>query len=81
MDSTFLIRLEKMLHKHLFNTIFISGYWLLKAEFKDIKNVVVDSQLYIYIYIYIYIYLYIILKLERIYQNIMTNCYNNESSH
>ena len=48
-----------MLHKHLFNTIFISGYWLLKAEFKDIKNVVVDSQLYIYIYIYVYIYIYI----------------------
>ena len=32
-----------MLHKHLFNIIFISGYWLLEVEFKDIKIMVIDS--------------------------------------
>ena len=28
----------------------MSGYWLLEVEFKDIKIVVIDSQIYIYIY-------------------------------
>ena len=43
MSSTF--RLEQMLHKHLFNIIFISAYGLLEVKFKDIRIMVIDSQI------------------------------------